>query len=507
MSVERLEREKEEIEQRFAELCSQFHRLGSDRLDGGLDSDLDSEADKKFTEIAACQRRLYYIERNLDRAKLDLMPDRSLTGIDRSRISSATPPPQIQWTHRLKARFCQALLDAYRKPQKLRMFLADAIDESLDRLSSEGDLEDRCFEAIEALEARGEKLDDLYFAFREENPAKPFVIPRSQMPDIGIEKEPERDRLALRQPPLSDVPRDRHPAHLIFYVTTSQTDPKNSVLVRAELHFFDVQTRRIQPEPIDLLPEDSPVASEGSERAYKIANLASQLDRACHEAAMRLRVLRREKRFQGKLKPIVELFLPLHLLDNSLATWCSDCSRLPANYPIVVRSSERIQDESSDAITAYDNLWEAWETWFPKEREQFPEVGVSRGLHELTWLESAENRRPNFKKCAGVKCFGHWLTPGSARWGELIEAGTPFAFWLCDCDILPAERHAIFDRLTEGDRFQLLSAICDERHCSESPNVPPGGHHLGVFYEDINYLPTVSPFYEDLASYPRRCEP
>jgi hypothetical protein len=85
-----------------------------------------------------------------------------------------------------------------------------------------------------------------------------------------------------------------------------------------------------------------------------------------------------------------------------------------------------------------------------------------------------------------VQCFGHWLTPKSAQWEKLIEAGTPFALWLCDCDILPAERREIFDRLTAGDRFQLLRRICDERSASLSVNVPPGGHHLGVFYEDIN---------------------
>lgn len=79
----------------------------------------------------------------------------------------------MSWTPRLKAEFRDALLDRYRSVMKLRIFLADAIGADLNRLTSNGNLEEVCYQAIEELDAQGE-LDALYLGFRAENPNKPF---------------------------------------------------------------------------------------------------------------------------------------------------------------------------------------------------------------------------------------------------------------------------------------------------------------------------------------------
>jgi hypothetical protein len=100
----------------------------------------------------------------------------------------------MSWTPRLKAEFRDALLDRYRSVMKLQIFLADAIGADLNRLTSNGNLEEVCYQAIEELDAQGE-LDALYLGFRAENPSKPF----SQRSDL-----PPRDT-----PGTEDVPSER----------------------------------------------------------------------------------------------------------------------------------------------------------------------------------------------------------------------------------------------------------------------------------------------------------
>ena len=70
-----------------------------------------------------------------------------------------------------------------------------------------------------------------------------------------------------------------------------------------------------------------------------------------------------------------------------------------------------------------------------------------------------------------------------------MESGLPFAFWICDRTLSAHERQGIFNSLTQGDRFTLLEKITTLRK-------KLGDTHLGIFYEDPDYTPTIAPCLE-----------
>lgn len=491
----------------------------------------------------------------------------------------------MSWTPRLKAEFRDALLDRYRSVMKLRIFLADAIGADLNRLTSNGNLEEVCYQAIEELDAQGE-LDALYLGFRAENPNKPFSQ-RSDLPprdtlEIEIDElrnlrsnhkaqwlklnrqlgdEPENfdeilgrikgyeqlmqeldrqieQRKREQLPPASEslmggilppqsqsggnvshnttpqVGRSREetrspkpqacidpPAYLLFSVFNSQNYPGERVRVNAELQFYDQETDRIQAEAIDLPPGEQSNDTIDTEQTYAIAELADCLDRACNDGVQKLAELKQRQPFKPfKRELVVALFLPIELLSRPLQTWCCQFPDLPKRYPVVVRSSDRFQGTPRDAIYYQERLEAAWQQFFPGEQARVSQISESPKLSDLPWLASNESCCTDFEfeEYAGLQCLGHWLTPDSEGWGQLIEAGMPFAFWLYDCNIVgkisPEKRQAIFQRLTAGDRFDLLKAIRSERRSSQSSELKTtGGYHLGVFYEDINYSPSQRP--------------
>lgn len=90
----------------------------------------------------------------------------------------------MSWTFQQKTDFRDALLDRYRDEMKLTMFLADKLDVKLNRLAMRGTLDDMYFQAIETLDSE-DRLDELYRAFRAENPNKPF----SRRTDLPLQDE------------------------------------------------------------------------------------------------------------------------------------------------------------------------------------------------------------------------------------------------------------------------------------------------------------------------------
>jgi hypothetical protein len=311
---------------------------------------------------------------------------------------------------------------------------------------------------------------------------------------------PENDRVTPGESSPAQQICNELPAHLLFSVFNSQHNPGERVRVNAELHFFDQTTGQIQLDPIDLPSSDRTIDPTDTEQIYDIAELPNCLSQAVKRSLRHLSELADLQRFSGLCQPVIELFLPTELLWQPLKTWCCEFPKLPERYAIVVRSSDRFQgSRPEDAIHYQTQLASAWKHFFGTERNSFPQIQSSPTLSDLAWLPSSEDCHTKFKskKYAGIQCFGHWLTPDSDRWVQLIEAGTPFAFWLYDCDIdceiTSDERRAIFQRLIAGDRFTLLETIQDERCESVIPSLRSTSYHLGVFYEDINYSPSQRP--------------
>lgn len=285
------------------------------------------------------------------------------------------------------------------------------------------------------------------------------------------------------------------PAHLLFSVFKSRNFPSDRVRIVAELHFYDSQTKKIEIEAIDLPPAPNADGCDDVEQTYEVSSLARCLSQASDRSVVRLAQLRQSERFRGICEPIVEIFLPTERLGYSLKDCCSEYPQLPQRYTVVVRSSDRLEGPPRDVAYYKSRLEAAWQRFFPTERDNFPHIPNTPRLETLSWLESSDTCREDFEEYAGIQCFGHWLTPESDYWSQLIEAGTPLAFWLYDCDIpceiASDERRQIFQRLVKGDRFGLLSELRRERRQSCAAGLAADGYHLGVFYEDVNYCPTI----------------
>ena len=176
----------------------------------------------------------------------------------------------------------------------------------------------------------------------------------------------------------------------------------------------------------------------------------------------------------------------MQLLAEPLQRWCCTPSDLLWKYPVVVRSADRFQGSPLDASYYLDNLDKVWQRFF------LVSGGRSPDLSKLKWLKSSDaptlsdvGQQPN--DSVGVQCFGHWLKPDSKDWQTLIESGFPFALWFCGCDVPLHIRRRVFHLLTQGDRFTLLDSLTRIRR-------DLGDSQLGVFYEDVDYTPTIGPF-------------
>lgn len=186
----------------------------------------------------------------------------------------------------------------------------------------------------------------------------------------------------------------------------------------------------------------------------------------------------------------IQLFLPVEFLCLPLTVWCGQDGELFRKYPIVVGCSDRFDPSRTEqAIELHNQLQMGWERF----RQKVPDR-VGSTLHNLDWLDSDQAKSHSLAAYAGFRCYGNWLVPGEwekldpdsrKRWQDLVGFGIPLALWICQGNPTRLAREKVFNDLTNGTRFELLTQIPITRDAQWKTK----GHCVGVFYEDLNYMP------------------
>lgn len=264
--------------------------------------------------------------------------------------------------------------------------------------------------------------------------------------------------------------KKEEPAHLTIAVF-HDLEKKQSIRVQTELCYLDPETRALAK--ISLLENAASVAiAEFSKFLQKLVSFA---DRKLSQI------------YRDDVKPwqlIIDLFVPIEKLCDSLKYWCGESSQLAREYPLVLRCSDRFNPEIDKAFYLHNQIKKGWQRLSSSETP----------LKQIDWVQPDDSFDDDLEPYAGLQCFGQWLRSGESyfdRWVKLVESGIPLALWTCG---VRAERDSIaqtFDWLTDCDRVEFLKRVRTERRQPHALSIANPGSHLGVFYEDPNYVPTV----------------
>lgn len=258
-------------------------------------------------------------------------------------------------------------------------------------------------------------------------------------------------------------------AHLIVALFWQERS-KQTVRVQPELFYHDPKTDAIECLPLS--------AQDGL--TVTIPNFPNFLQRLVTFAEKRLRKISCDS-----LKPwqlTINLLVPIELLCYPLKQWCGESSRLTCQYPIVVRCSDRFDMENDRADYFHNQLLRGWQRF----------SRFAQHIHQLNWLKPDRCWQDDLEQFEGLQCFGDWLKPDDLdRWGKLVESGIPLALWMYETG---SDRELIaqtFDWLTDCSCSEFLRRTRQERREPCRLSVSSPGYHLGVFYENPNYVPTV----------------
>ncbi|MCT7965366.1 hypothetical protein NG799_03335 [Laspinema sp. D1] len=278
------------------------------------------------------------------------------------------------------------------------------------------------------------------------------------------------------------LPRDErvNPCHQVSAHLTIAVFPdlqrKQSIRILPELYYDDPKEAEIALIPL--------VEDTCSEAIAKFPEVLHGLVK--YVTTNKLRALHKG------INPVeltIYLFLPVEFLGYSLKYWCSESSKLATSYPVVVGCSDRFNPDRDDSWRLHNQLKKGWERLSKS----------ATALRQVKWIQPDESFNGDLERYAGLQCFGHWLKSGEKyldRWEKLVESGIPLALWMCEVE---ADREAIaqtFNSLTDCNVSEFLQRVRQERR-QPSISVANSGYHLGVFYEDPNYVPTVPPQDED----------
>jgi hypothetical protein len=196
--------------------------------------------------------------------------------------------------------------------------------------------------------------------------------------------------------------------------------------------------------------------------------------------------------FRDSLRPwqlTIELFVPIDLLCFPLARWCYKSSRVIQTHAITIRCSDRFDpDRPGESADLHNQLKAGWQRF----QHHVPDKSNAK-LRDLNWLQPPQLGQENLENYSGLKCFGNWLKPPAngatclERWEKVIRSGIPLALWICQGQSQPSIISQTYDQLTDCNRFEFLDRVRDLLNQQKAtPN-----YHVGVFYEDPNYVPTV----------------
>ena len=413
-------------------------------------------------------------------------------------------------TPKLRKLLREALCSSYRKPETLKRFVSDnfesvqldsidfsnalqtVADELISDFEEQGDVPD-LIRTLIITRPRNQKVQDL----RQEAQS---ILNLSPQPSIDLLLESVApDRLIEGQGtcPNSIVVRDAieaeeliepsNYAHLVVPIFWEGESKLRKFRVYPKLCYLDHDTKRVVNKPL----ENEEDIDKYSFRQDEIPEFLEK----CHASGiMELRRL-----FPGREKSwrlSIELFLPVELLCLPLAAWCGQDGEFFSKHPIVVGCSDRFDPlRPAKAIELHNQLQMGWERF----RRKVPDK-VGSSLLNLEWLDSKKAGQKSLAAYAGFRCYGNWLVPGEwekldsvsqKRWKDLVGFGIPLALWICQGELTAPARGKVFKRLASGTRFELLEQIPIIR----DEQWKTSGHCVGVFYEDLNYVPKPSGSY------------
>lgn len=261
---------------------------------------------------------------------------------------------------------------------------------------------------------------------------------------------------------------EEYSAHLIIAVFWQERS-KQKVRVQPELCYCDASIKEIDRIPLSKQDTYFITISDFPDFLKKLVNFASK------------------KLDQNSIQDwqlTVNLFLPVDLLCCSLKQWCGESSELTQQYPLVVRCSDRFNPEQSDAPYLHNQLKKGW--------KRFSKSATI--LRQLQWIKPDKSWQGDLEQYQGLQCLGGWLKSGEQYfkcWLKLVESGIPLALWMCESQTNLATITQTFDSLTDCSQSEFLQRVRGERRQPCVSSIPKSGYHLGVFYEDPNYVPTV----------------
>jgi hypothetical protein len=395
----------------------------------------------------------------------------------------------------------EALVSSYRKPETLRLFVSDnfegdrltnisfqtlavAADDLITKFQELGDVRD-LVEALIRERPRNPKVQSL------KEQILPSLQVRAELRVLETQVPPERVIEGQGTCPNSIVVREAieaeelieplNYAHLVVAVFWEGERKLRKFRVCPKLCYRDKITQKVVHRPL--------ATKEGTDQYSVFQNKIPEFLKKLHAfGIMELRRLFPDVAQSWRLS--IELFLPVDLLCLPLAAWCGQDGDFFSKHPIVVGCSDRFDPTRPDqAIELHNQLQLGWERF----RKKVPDR-VGSTLRNLDWLDSNQAQHKSLAAYAGFRCYGNWLVPGEwekldpvsqKRWQDLVGFGIPLALWICEGNPPTSARKRVFNRLASGTRFELLEEIPIMRDAQWKMSE----QCVGVFYEDLNYMP------------------
>jgi hypothetical protein len=380
----------------------------------------------------------------------------------------------IDWNdHKKREAFWQALQDVYPRQSGLEIFLDYELGENLAAVAGGENLQDVVHVLVQWAKSKG-RLDELYLAFCQVNQDNLRIAKlRKDLQDPDLEKtigDNSARNLVSRDSVEEELLEDLRSTHLVIAMFWQQNS-RQKLRVCPKFYYRSANNREILCKN---LVEDgcSVVLKDFPAFLKKLVDCTMK-----------------QKHFteSNELWEItIELFVPVDLLCQPLVTWCGQSDPLLNNRPIVVGCSDRFDpDRPTEAMDLRNQLGRGWERF----RQQVPDT-IGHRLTNLDWLNSTNAHREPFERYSGFQCYGEWLKPDEKsleNWQELVRSGIPLALWMNEGNPEYNEIEVFFNHLIDSTRFDFLERIRSLRNQHRRTC----NYCVGVFYEDLNYLPDI----------------
>lgn len=396
----------------------------------------------------------------------------------------------------------KALVSSYRKYDTLRIFVSENFkDIQLDEIGSSQALQTVADDLITHFQQLGD-VCDLVEALIRERPRNPQVLnlkeqilpalqASAELQFLETQVSPEQLIEGQSTYPNSIVVREtkkaealiepENYAHLVVAIFWEGERKLRKFRACPKLCCRDHATQKVFHTSLGMKDDTDQYSVTRDKMPEFLKNLYSQ-------GIIELRELFPDMKQSWRLS--IELFLPVELLCLPITIWCGQDGDLLRKYPILVGCSDRFDpSRPGQAIVLHNQLQMGWERFLQKVPDQ-----VGSTLQHLDWLDSNRAKNKSLAAYAGFRCYGNWLVPGEwekldldtqKRWQDLIEFGIPLALWICQGNASRQKRATVYNQLINGTRYDLLAQIPITRDAQWKTN----GHCVGVFYEDLDYLP------------------